>query len=84
MLVLQEGEIRTKMQHRGMHIMNGQSVFLSLVAEGIGRSVRDTTAHTSAGHPYSEALWIMIPSVITDLEHGHATKFRAADYQRIF
>ena len=70
-----------QVQHRGVHVVDGDDVFDGVVAKFVGGSVRRAAFRSAAGHPHREAFDVMVASAA--LCHGRAAEFAGPDHQRV-
>src|SRR6266511_2872350 len=59
-----------------MAVLDGVEAYL------VGRPMRDAAADAAAGHPYREAVNVMVPA-IAPLRAGRAPELGAEDHQRL-
>ena len=67
--------------HRGVQVVHGYFVLDSVVAELIGRSVRDPRFDSAARHPETEAVRVVI-ATIGGLDCRQATELACPDDER--
>ena len=72
-----------QMQNGRVHVVHMDAIVLSVIPKFVRRPVRESRLETRTGQPPSEAVRIVISSVLL-LGRRRATKFAAPNHQRVF
>src|SRR5438445_13733188 len=74
------------MQNRRLKVVDPHALFDGVIAEVVGRSVRDAGLGTAAGHPDGEGVLVVIAAeplgAVALLVHRRAAKLASPDNQR--
>jgi hypothetical protein len=80
-----EGQLRVvdaqQVQHRRVQVVHRDDVLHGVIAELVGRAVRDAALDPAAREPEREALDVMVAAVA--LGHRRAAELAAPDHQRV-